>query len=333
MHLLQVRSLYSVLYGSVPFPIALLTCSSVLIQAADTYIHITTEAVNLVQAWPLQATDYQQSRGLAPWCLNRRTGDGLGNKHFWGCGLLKTADGLVFANKSRVQSGLGKNMILDFDDTNDHTQYAIVGPSTDTLAEQVDVDFAASSFAVSTQCSPVPAAACTVSETISANAQDVTFSPFNCSSEAGGINLSGNLTNFANRYSFLDAHKYISDSTPFQDGGFSNKTADFIVKATSATEEEGNTTFRNPWHWVASVNLGSVDIDGGVYRIPWHADPHILREISDNPSRYLLLNCTTSGKFLSSLVRTTQVLCLLTAGSMGRILHYGKPQGYIHHTS
>ena len=60
---------------------------SVLVQAADTYLHIVTESANFVQIQVEDSQNHFYSRGLAPWCLNRSRHGSSDNVNYWGCGL------------------------------------------------------------------------------------------------------------------------------------------------------------------------------------------------------------------------------------------------------
>ena len=61
--------------------------SSILVQAADTYLHIATESENIAQIQSKDSEQHHYSRGLAPWCLNRPRIGSQGNVNYWGCGL------------------------------------------------------------------------------------------------------------------------------------------------------------------------------------------------------------------------------------------------------
>lgn len=64
-----------------------LTFHSLLVQAADTYLHIVTESANFVQIQPEESQQHFYSRGLAPWCLDRPREGSKGNVNYWGCGV------------------------------------------------------------------------------------------------------------------------------------------------------------------------------------------------------------------------------------------------------
>ncbi|KAF2736475.1 hypothetical protein EJ04DRAFT_160093 [Polyplosphaeria fusca] len=61
--------------------------ASIFIQAADTYLHISASAVDLVEAYGQSSSQFTYGRGLAPWCLNRQTHGSINNPNYWSCGL------------------------------------------------------------------------------------------------------------------------------------------------------------------------------------------------------------------------------------------------------
>ena len=60
---------------------------SILVQAADTYLHIVTDSADMTQIQATDSDQYEYSRGLAPWCLDRPRVGFRGNVNYWGCGI------------------------------------------------------------------------------------------------------------------------------------------------------------------------------------------------------------------------------------------------------
>jgi hypothetical protein len=66
----------------------ILNIQSFLVQVADTWVHISTEPVTIIQKYPQNAEAYSYGCGLAPRCLNMPSSIGTRcNKNFWGCGI------------------------------------------------------------------------------------------------------------------------------------------------------------------------------------------------------------------------------------------------------
>lgn len=273
-----------------------LTQYSILIQAADTYLHLTSKAVNIVLTEPLSSSNFDYSRGLASWCLNRPTGRSYNNTNFWGCGINYYDSGsrVRVANQSAINdvdyNTPGGPHLFEYQSDKDASQYAIIGPAAVTS----DIDWKASSFAVSTQCSPIPAAACSLGNQLAAYGDSLW--PFNCSSKRGGINIEGNFTNLIGQQHFLDAHKYLQESQPFSDQPKSWNSS--IQKfAANVTVNEINSTFRNPWNWVSVVILPDIENLGTVEGVRWLADPHIITDGTEKSLLRLILHCNTTGLY------------------------------------
>jgi hypothetical protein len=234
--------------------------ASLLVQAADTYFHITADSVELVQFQSFPTATHQFSRGLAPWCLDRPTIGPLGQKNFWGCGITaqaapyNNATSLAPTNATIIQdmknSNSDQHQILNFTNA-EGVQYAVVAPAN----VDPSYDWKASSFSVSTTCSAIPEGACTLSDPIT-NAKDgqgspVMLVPFNCTKEEAGIDITGNITSHNTKVHMLDFHKYAAESNPFLNNSI-EYLGDFDVILQSINAgEDADQIFKNPWRALA----------------------------------------------------------------------------------
>lgn len=129
-------------------------------RGADTYFHIVINSKTFVEINTNDLETPLYGRRLAPWCYNRQGAGILNNKNVWSCSLNYAEETRMIAlnNNSLVNefvSGQLKDYILDYTSADD-SHFAIVG------APQVpsNVDWKASSFAVSTRCSALQNNAC-----------------------------------------------------------------------------------------------------------------------------------------------------------------------------
>jgi hypothetical protein len=149
---------------------------------------------------------HQLGRKTVPWCLNTKARLGMqANIDFWNRALSynETAEVLVPANTMQWHKTIGgplENYVLNYTDTN-VTQYAIVEPPE---VPQL-MDWKASSFALSSQCTPIPAATCDIEQ------GGPSLLPSRCTEARGSpVNLTGNLTHklFAS-LDFMKFHRYL----------------------------------------------------------------------------------------------------------------------------
>ena len=113
-----------------------LTFYSIMIQAADSYLHVSTESVEIVQVFPESPGSRQYSKRLGPWCLDSRPTFGtMQNINFWGCGITyDTADMVTSLNISLLnkwKSLPSSSYLTNFTDSVGK-QFAILGPNTTT---------------------------------------------------------------------------------------------------------------------------------------------------------------------------------------------------------
>ncbi|KAF2005420.1 hypothetical protein P154DRAFT_616245 [Amniculicola lignicola CBS 123094] len=272
---------------------------SILIQAADTWLHIATNPINLIQTHPVPASTYFPSRGVAPWCLTKPSLGSECSKNWWGCGLgcWENEAGHIYtwglANMSEVNDGFRQKSVhhkwLDYRDEASGVDFAVVAPAN--VPE--NVEWKADSYGVSTTCRPIPFAACDV-EVV--NETTWSHMPFSCSSSKAGIDINGTAEPLVMQYSFLDFHKDFNDADAFLMGsadpgpGFWKAN----VTAPKVRDEDANGVFRNPWRWVAAIavyeeNPLAYDIeDPLVWMVNWTGWD------------MLVLDCETTGTYIHS---------------------------------
>jgi hypothetical protein len=196
---------------------------------------------------------HQLSRKIAPWCLNTKATLGTqANINFWSCALSynATAEALAPANTTQWHRIIGEpldNYVLNYTDA-DGNQYAIVGPAE----MPPSTDWEASSFALSSKCTAIPAVACDIEQ------GGLSLFPFRCTETRGSpFNLTGNLTDkFFASLDFMKFHRYLEEQSPFINQwfiGYDNESISTI--APNVTEEEADQMWSNPWRWMAQVSL------------------------------------------------------------------------------
>jgi hypothetical protein len=136
-----------------------------------------------------------------------------------------------------VKEGYGKFVINFTDDTG--TQYAVVGPTTSPS----DADWQATLFAISSQCAPIPATACSLDINADATIDEngYVIVPFNCLVACGSpIDISRTTYDTALLYSFFDFYKYMKEAGPaFLPSSLVSSTSDSLYEhMKNATEQE-----------------------------------------------------------------------------------------------
>ncbi|KAF2266170.1 hypothetical protein CC78DRAFT_160888 [Lojkania enalia] len=264
---------------------------SILIQAADTYLHITADSVEIIQIRTEDAPSNHLSRGLAPWCTSRPTEGTQANNNFWSCGLILdvASDGVTLANSTEIvaiTSDLSnRSSILPFTD-HDGIHYAVVAPAN----LDPSMDFKASSFGVSTQCSPIQADACDVGQQVMTEDGAAGTWSIDCTKERAGFDLEGNLTGytFGYDYTYLDHHKYLLEGIPFHTPALRGEANNHELMASIKTEEV-NDVFRNPWHW---IGVPKYEDAADHYSEQYQKDPNIIRR--SGMLDLVILNCNTT---------------------------------------
>ncbi|KAF2465375.1 uncharacterized protein BDR25DRAFT_346241 [Lindgomyces ingoldianus] len=226
--------------------------ASAFVQATDTWLHIDTQTVEIIniKAEPA-AGGNQYSRGLGPWCVDKPTVNNICNKNFWGCGIdcwkEFGATNMQQSNQSAVHKILvgrsADHEIFNFTDKSGLT-YAILGPADipDTI------DWAAASFATTTQCRAVLPRNCDVQPP---SVDDLTGGiQFNCTKERAGVDVSGNITHATAQIHYVDAHRLFNDSPAFIGRVDDSDTPGFKdAKKLAPNLTEQSEVFNNPWHW------------------------------------------------------------------------------------
>ncbi|KAH6633296.1 hypothetical protein C7974DRAFT_169050 [Boeremia exigua] len=253
----------------VVFGLALFGC--VCIQAADTYLHLATKAVNVLHAVPQQMEQHRLSKRIGDWCLDTETTFGTqANINFWGCGLYwnETAQVVAPTNVTLFHRIIGEPLedyTLNYTES-DGTQYAIVGPSD--VSPQTD--WAAASFAVSSKCSVIPQAGCKVF----GGPRNFGFS---CQEKNGApMDFLGNMTDGFYSVNFGKFHTYLEEMPPFLSTFSSgvNGLGEVNETAPNVTSNDAQQLWKNPWLWHAEVSLlaDEKDLPRDITETAWFLD-------------------------------------------------------------
>jgi hypothetical protein len=277
-----------------------LTIRSLFIQAADWYLHISTNSINLIQDSPQIASNYSFSRGLAPWCLNRPTVGSVSNRNFWSCGLapmLSSTDpnhviGFVLANDSnlnRYDLGPSSDYVLNYTSPSDpDLRIALVGPP----GASSDLDWAASSFGASTKCQPISMDACTIGLLI--NPPNANYTKFNCTKDRGSpLDVNGAMAGLAYSAHYFDNHKYFKErGDPFQHLGDLKSSIDKSMSiGVNLTDQDANDVFRNPWR---SLHMVSILEYMDVLPEEFSQENGVWRDKKESPYAFMMLDCNTT---------------------------------------
>jgi hypothetical protein len=268
--------------------------SSVCIQAADTYLHLATKAVNMLHAQPEETERHQLSRRIGDWCFNQEATFGTqANINFWGCALYwnETAQVVAPANATQFHRIIGEPLedyALNYTES-DGTQYAIIGPA-DVLPQ---IDWEATSFAVSSKCSVIPQAGCAVF----GGPRNFGFS---CLPENGALKkFLGNMTDDFYSLNFGRFHTYLAEQLPFL-SSFDTwiEGLDKVNEtAPNVTKNDAQHLWSNPWLWHAEVSLlaDDKDLPSDIRETAW---------LLDGLGYKMVLNCSSTGKiYLHPLAR------------------------------
>ncbi|KAH9869875.1 hypothetical protein J1614_006795 [Plenodomus biglobosus] len=248
--------------AAVALSLSLLT--SILIQAADSYLHISTTSEEMTQIFPDPPKKLQNSRRMGPWCLD--SGPTFGkpdNINFWGCTSYVDPEVQFFVQRNsstfwKWKSIPPKDYLLNYTDE-DNNQYAILGP----LRSPWNIDYKASSFAVKSSCVPVPASACDIAVDIpmSVTRQGISF---HCNKSRGStIDFQGNITHMVAATRAIDFHKYMEEEEAFMSQQVQAEPNIVEQVAPTITDEQAKDMWSNPWQWV-----GQLDITGPVKDFP-----------------------------------------------------------------
>lgn len=287
-------------------PIPTLTCASILIQAADTYLHVTTKAIELTQIQFEESNSHHYSKSLGSWCLNKPTFGSTNNSNFWGCVMEPTVSsgGFIIRNYSEIHAvdlGLSKESeIVDFVDK-DGIHIATLTPKNVDPA----IDWQASSFGISVQCRALRNDSCDFPEPVDKNMWGY-YIPFNCTKERAGVDISGNISLVTPQTYFFDWHKFLKEPPPFEVRNVRTSVSDEMQsRAANLSDEDASDVFRNPWHWFTPVFL----ISGTREYVNDHGldTDKQLNYLKKTTTEALLMHCNTTGMssrvLLQNLVR------------------------------
>jgi hypothetical protein len=236
---------------------------SVFIQAADTYLHVTIEAVDMTQAQTQPSIGHSYGRGLAPWCLNRPTTGYTSNPNYWSCGLYAYNDAgplVTLANSTEFEAlSLGYSKVytsLDYIDA-DGTFTAILAPKD----VPTEIDYFASTFGVSMQCQPIRNNSCSITETDIGPGNIRPIANFNCSDAGLGVPLSGNIYDVTQQTYEFDLHRLLARPPPFDAVDRTwQATQDMLDAAANLSDADASNIFSNPWRSLSVPNVYYVDM-------------------------------------------------------------------------
>ena len=282
---------------------------SIFIQFADTYVHLTTKAIDLTQVLPESSTVHTYSRTLSSACLNQPKIGAKNNSNFWSCGVEYQES--VADNGTILGSIVSMPRIYPVRETQSHvsrenriweyihengSHMAILGPVNPDLR----LDWSASTFGVSTSCRAIRNDSCEIyfdEEDGSMKSSMGAFN-FNCSQERASINVSGTVYGVSPQYSWLDFHKYITDLPPFSNhnitGGHINYR-ETAKRAAALDESEQNDIFLNPWRWMSVIHSGPGTKFVGIAK---NDSEKNFVTVPTYSSKFMMLDCSTTGKIL-----------------------------------
>jgi len=271
------------------------------VHAADGYLHIATEAIELVQVFPQDPAQHQYGRSIDPWCFDDSETIGtMQNKNFFGCSMTlypPDESRLILTNNTEflalVDDGYGKG-IMNFTDETTGRQYAVVGP---TISPS-ETDWQATSYAISSQCASMPATACDIQvNSFVRDGLGIPLVPFDCSIARGSpIDFSGSYVGESILYNFFDFHKHLKElGKPFgrMEGldFYPENEARSIIP--NITKQESAQMFPSTWRWTAAVGLDlDVDLDGlprDMIGKAWLMEPAY-------PNYVMVVACNTTGE-------------------------------------
>ncbi|KAJ8108294.1 hypothetical protein OPT61_g8272 [Boeremia exigua] len=231
--------------------------ASILIQAADTYLHIVIEAISVTRLALMPNSEHQLSRTLGPWVLDEH--DQTGHKFFWSSALQSQDDGLQLANLTAFTEVVEEvdQYLLNYTDAQGISYVLVKPPAIDS-----SLDWIGKTYGVSNRCSAIPHNSCNIRRM---NATDRTPS-FQCMTSWPPRNITGQLGRKSHETWADDWHQYLRESRPFID----SRSPDGVVRmrvidslnessVTNMTRESSNALFRNPWHWLSKVQVLAPD--------------------------------------------------------------------------
>jgi hypothetical protein len=168
----------------------------------------------MVQMFPQSPSHHQYGRNIDPWCFdNHETMGTIKNKNFWSCAITVGENVPDYGdlawelnNQSTVETVTSTafgNSLMNFTEE-EGTSYAILGPTSSPS----DADWQAMSFALSSQCTPVPATACDIdNDKFVLNNRGAFEVPFNCTIAHGSpLDFSRRTDGSSVAIAFFDFH-------------------------------------------------------------------------------------------------------------------------------
>ena len=226
-----------------------LTSNSIFIQAADTYVHITTKSIEFTVTRTESANNYYYGRSLSSQCLDSHRAGSIANANFWGCAIRPTNNSYIIAiNASEIRAvkeGISmKNDIWDYRESNGQ-HMAILAPKNN----DPNADFQAASFGVSTQCKLLPFGSCQSNGTGN-------NTRFSCTKERVGIDVAFTSSPFSTSTHYFEWHRYINDTPPFLPLPGDTYTSGALLKAAAnLSDENAGSVFQNPWKSFNQVSI------------------------------------------------------------------------------
>jgi hypothetical protein len=188
-----------------------------------------------------------------------------------------------------LKTGL-KNAYLNWK-MDDGAEMIILGPPR----VAGNIDYAATSFGVSTQCRAILNNTCDISVPSDVLYQGVPVQDFNCTKEKSGVDAAGRIVPDDGLVYYMDFHRFWTEPPPFvtQPG---NITSESLAAAEKLTIEEEDTVFKNPWNWLAAADVTSTQLtiqEADTEPFLW-----MQRWGPENEYRLarLMLHCNTSSK-------------------------------------
>ena len=226
------------------------------------------------------------SRRLAPWYLSAGDNDEIRNfKSFWSAALIASDPKPDIANRSSYVAATDQinSYVLNYTDSHG-LSYAVIRP----LSIDADLDWSGTGYGVSTQCAAVPRSDCQI-------LVDPGTSYFNCTTQTPRGNILGGLTSLPHKTWTDDWHAYLTENRSLTDAPTTLVSKDGYNVSSSRNwiSQDPNTTFRNPWHWMAKINVLVEDPE-----LPesFLTSPHLLKKRNDGNKSAFLLNCNTTGE-------------------------------------
>ena len=162
---------------------------------------------------------------------------------------------IILSNTTEVSAVMlgrsTRSKIFNYTDS-EKVEYSIIGP----YGVDLETDWTGFTYGVSTQCSAVPADACTMEQYDGRIPIGV---PFHCPESLTGFPISGNITLQRMSGHYFDSHRYLSEVAYFDYTSvpeFNKTSANATYElAKTLTDKNDNDTFRNPWHWIKVAPL------------------------------------------------------------------------------